>query len=279
MHYTSAARTPGSRNVVDPTTLGDQFAHTVDAVPAHLVRPADTTDAVWVVYEDSQPLGAVSATTREAAGAWRIQTTGERLNSLDDAVRALRRPRTWSRDRAQAADWARRTLADSRTLLIDLETTGLDAPYAVQIAAVDTRGNVLLDTLVNPVAPIEEGATAVHGISAEQLAGAPQFAELLPRLTDALTGRHCVAYQAAFDRDVWNRETARATAAGYHQAAALWASLTWADAMAPYAAWRGLWHAGRGTYRSQRLGGSHQAADDCLTLLSRLEEMAGSTTL
>ncbi|MFE3557337.1 3'-5' exonuclease [Streptomyces sp. NPDC059193] len=269
-----ASGIPASRAPLDPATLADQFRRLIDGLPADFVRPADTTDPVWVVYQESQPLGTVSALRTEEATTWRIQASGERMHALDDTVRALRRPRTWSRDRAQASDWARRTLADPRTVLIDLETTGLTTPYAVQIAAIDAYGRTIIDTLVQPQEPIEDGAIAVHGVTMEMVREAPIYAAILPRLADALTGRHCVAYNSAFDRECLARETARATAAGHPQASALWQSLTWADAMEPYAAWRGLWHAGRGTYRAQPLGGTHRAASDCFTLLERMNAMA-----
>ncbi|MGW7674632.1 3'-5' exonuclease, partial [Streptomyces sp. NPDC054775] len=65
-----------------------------------------------------------------------MQNSGEAHHDLDDAVRALRRPASWPREREQVSRWARRLLADDSLLAVDVETTGLEGAYAVQIAAV-----------------------------------------------------------------------------------------------------------------------------------------------
>jgi DNA polymerase-3 subunit epsilon len=79
-----------------------------------------------------------------------VQTTHEAHHDLDDAMRALRRPATWPRERAQVAHWARRLLADGALLAVDVETTGLQGAYAVQITAVDRRGGAVFNEYVQP---------------------------------------------------------------------------------------------------------------------------------
>jgi DNA polymerase III epsilon subunit-like protein len=140
---------------------------------------------------------------------WRIQGTHEAHRDLDNAIRALRRPPSWTREREQVAAWARRLLADDSLLALDVETTGLENAYAVQIAAVDRRGTVVFNEYVQPNAPLEPAAVVVHGITPDRLAQAPAFAELLPRLTDVLHGRTAVAYKMDFDRSVIERELHR----------------------------------------------------------------------
>lgn len=96
---------------------------------------------------------------------------------------------------------------------IDLETTGveLDEARIVEIALVKVTqvrngpgesiypidgkidGQPLEHTksfrsLVNPGIPIPAGATAVHGIKDEDVAGAPTFARLAPEIADMLVG-------------------------------------------------------------------------------------------
>jgi DNA polymerase III epsilon subunit-like protein len=58
---------------------------------------------------------------------------------------------------------------------------------------------VLLDTLVKPNVPVEPGARAVHGISDEQLAAAPGWASVYPKLRRVCRGRKLIMYNAAFD--------------------------------------------------------------------------------
>ncbi|BFO23096.1 hypothetical protein SHKM778_94840 (plasmid) [Streptomyces sp. KM77-8] len=170
--------------------------------------------------------------------------SGERHGALDDAVRALRRPRSWPRERAQVADWARRLLADDSLAAVDIETTGLNGAWAVQIAATDKSGTVLFDSYVNPQAGIEPGAIAVHKITPERVADAPTFGELLPALGEALHGRTCVAYNLPFDKGCLERELERHSSA---QVAARWlGECRWHDAMEPYAVWKGLWSVKRG---------------------------------
>lgn len=90
--------------------------------------------------------------------------------------------------------------------VVDVETTGLEpTARVVQIAVVvvDALGTaeprVMLDTLVNPGHAIPAEATRIHGISTEDVAGAPSFAEIADQLAQALEGRIVAAYNAPFD--------------------------------------------------------------------------------
>jgi DNA polymerase III epsilon subunit family exonuclease len=72
---------------------------------------------------------------------------------------------------------------------LDIETTGRDTATAevIEIAAVRVRGGAIVNefvSLVRPRVPIEPGATATHGISEEEVATAPYFEEVWPRLRD-----------------------------------------------------------------------------------------------
>ncbi|MDX2709098.1 3'-5' exonuclease [Streptomyces sp. PA03-6a] len=86
--------------------------------------------------------------------------------------------------------------------VIDLETTGLAEPWAVQIAVTDRHGSVLLNEYVYPGegVVIEDAAISVHGITSDRLASAPAFAEVLPALTQVCQGRTLVAYGMPYDR-------------------------------------------------------------------------------
>ncbi len=110
---------------------------------------------------------------------------------------------------AAGISWARRLL-QRRPLFLDTETTTDGEPAeVVEVAVVGDDGTVLLDTLVLPQSPIAPSARAVHGIDAEQLAGAPSIAAVWPSLTQLLSGRTVIAYNVAFDRRVLERSAMR----------------------------------------------------------------------
>ncbi|MFH8257812.1 3'-5' exonuclease [Streptomyces roseolus] len=173
------------------------------------VRPVDTDRLVWAVYEAAVCVGSVTAESHRGRPLWRVQGTREAHRDLDDAIRPLRRPSSWTREREQAASWARRLLADETLLAVNVETTGLENAYTVQISAVDRAGTMIINEYVHPDAPLESAAVAVHGITPDRLAQAPAFAELLPALTDVFHGRIAVAYKMDFDRGVIERELRR----------------------------------------------------------------------
>ena len=72
---------------------------------------------------------------------------------------------------------------------VDIETTGRDVEHAevIEIAAVRVRDRVIVDeyhSLVRPNGRIEPGAEHTHGISNEEVAGAPTFEEVWPRVRE-----------------------------------------------------------------------------------------------
>ncbi len=104
-------------------------------------------------------------------------------------------------------------LAAIDALVIDTETTGLDARHAriVQIAGVvvhggNIAGEAALDTLVDPGIAIPPATTAVHGIADKDVAGQPRFAEVAAPLKQAIEGRLVVGYSLGYDLAVLKRE-------------------------------------------------------------------------
>lgn len=198
-------------------------------------------------------------------------------------------------DAREAARHARSWLGSKRTVILDTETTDLSG-YLMQIAVIDTSGAVLLDTFVNPQAPIEPGAYAVHRISAEMVADAPTFAQIEPELRSVLGGRRIVTYNASFDREILRNELMRlygppresystsyeervAWSDAYKAASAhadTWLRRRrWRCAMHAYAAWVGDWSSYHGSYRWHPLiGGDHSALGDCRACLAVLWRMA-----
>lgn len=175
--------------------------------------------------------------------------------------------------------WAAAALEDDQAVIIDTETTGLHAEARiVEITAITTRGNILLNTLVNPGGPIGE-ATDIHGITDSMVADAPTFADIVPRLTEVLAGRRCLIYNAPYDTARLRHElTLHHRAAGHAdpaQAAAEWlGAVVIEDVMIPYSDWVGDWSDYWGNYSWQPLLGGHRALGDCRAVIERLREMA-----
>lgn len=97
--------------------------------------------------------------------------------------------------------------------VIDVETTGLEATArVVQLAVVYvdqlgvTEPRVVLDTLVNPGIPIPAEATKQHGITTDQVAGAPPFADVADRLLELVNGRVLAYFNAPYDHGRLNHE-------------------------------------------------------------------------
>ncbi|MGD8861814.1 MAG: 3'-5' exonuclease [Myxococcales bacterium] len=128
------------------------------------------------------------------------------------------------------AEWVASKLA-----VIDFETTGLspENDRVIEIGVVCFEGGELSglkNWLVNPGIPVPEESRAVHNISDEELAGAPTFREVLPELTEMLSGCLPVAYNAVFDRGFLHAELARAGAdRGESAPPAYQAEVTWVD--------------------------------------------------
>ena len=83
---------------------------------------------------------------------------------------------------------------------LDTETTGT-GPTAeiIEIAIIDQDGKLLFEALVKPRGPIEPDAARVHGITLDQLQGAPGWAEVWPQAEAVLAGRRVGTYNSDFD--------------------------------------------------------------------------------
>lgn len=96
---------------------------------------------------------------------------------------------------------------------LDTETTGLDpaTDRVIEIGAVGLAGG-RLDTdapfaaLVDPGLPIPPAATAIHGITDGDVAGAPDFAATIGRFTDWVGPTLVVGYAIGFDLAVLKAE-------------------------------------------------------------------------
>lgn len=93
-----------------------------------------------------------------------------------------------------------------RQIVLDTETTGLETAGGhrlIEVGATElinrrASGNVF-HRYLNPERDIDEGATAVHGITREQLKDEPKFAEIAEELMDFLRGAELIIHNAPFD--------------------------------------------------------------------------------
>jgi DNA polymerase-3 subunit epsilon/CBS domain-containing protein len=104
-----------------------------------------------------------------------------------------------------------------KMVAIDSETTGLEVRSArivsfavISIATgLDVEPRPKLDLLVDPRVPIPAGATAIHGIDAGRVAGAPSIADVWDELTAALADRIVVGHHIGFDLAILAAEARR----------------------------------------------------------------------
>jgi DNA polymerase III epsilon subunit family exonuclease len=103
---------------------------------------------------------------------------------------------------------------DSPLVILDTETATLrGAPHLLELGAIRVvQGEVQgeFQSLVRPEVPIDPEATSYHGISADDVAGAPPAAEVLARFSEWLGGDWMVAHDAPADARVLGFEFARA---------------------------------------------------------------------
>lgn len=150
-------------------------------------------------------------------------------------------------------------LVHSDAVIIDVETTDLDGRIC-EIAVIDTAGRVLLDTLVNPGCAITAEASAVHGITADEVASSPSWDEIAGTVARLLAGRDVAAYNAPFDQGIVASEMQRVGQSPSSMRSP-WKCLMRARATVEGRPWRAL-------------GGGHRAVGDCLAALEVLEQLA-----
>lgn len=103
-----------------------------------------------------------------------------------------------------------------RQIVLDTETTGLEAESGhriIEIGCVEVVNRRLtgndLHLYLNPERDIDAGAIEVHGITLEQLADKPRFADVADELLAYLKGAELVIHNAPFDVGFLNHELRR----------------------------------------------------------------------
>ena len=100
-----------------------------------------------------------------------------------------------------------------RQIFLDTETTGLNPKLGdriIEIGCVELLSRRITErsfhTYLNPEREVEEGASRVHGLTREDLAAKPKFAEIAPTFLDYIRGAELVIHNADFDLEFLNME-------------------------------------------------------------------------
>lgn len=102
--------------------------------------------------------------------------------------------------RDEAKKTALRWLDSDNVLVIDTETTGLDNDAEiVEISVLNLDGAVVFDSLVKPKNQIPAGASAIHGITNEDVKNAPTFADIAEQIQDIFRDHLVLIYNAPYD--------------------------------------------------------------------------------
>jgi exodeoxyribonuclease X len=94
-------------------------------------------------------------------------------------------------------------------VVADVEGNGQQPPDLVELAIVPIVGGIVgepLSWLVKPAQPIKFFATKIHGLTNQDVADAPSFAEIRGQVLHALNAPALVAHNAHVDTDVLRRE-------------------------------------------------------------------------
>jgi len=168
-------------------------------------------------------------------------------------------------DHDKAVEWAREVLADPFTRILDTETTDLDG-WVCELTMISRTGGTIVDTLLNPLAPISNEAWAVHGITQWEAEQSPTFKQFFSSMSAVFYTHRIICWNAPFDYGMVCKELDRA---GLDTPS----ETNWQCAMRMYGQWKGELSS-HGTYRWHKLEGGHRALGDCLTVVQRLNEMA-----
>lgn len=96
-----------------------------------------------------------------------------------------------------------RKLIEDGALILDTETTGLSIEdEIIEIAILNSAGDLLYNQGVKPSQPIPPEVTAIHGITDADVENCPTWPDVWPIVRDWIADRTIIAYNAPFDRDM-----------------------------------------------------------------------------
>ena len=175
-------------------------------------------------------------------------------------------------------------------VVIDTETTGLgEFAEIIEIAIINMRGEVLLDTLVKPSIPIPPEATEINHITNEMVANAPSWRDVFPKVLEIITNHKWLAWNSGFDARMLDQTCLSTGIYAFQNTyyAALVTSrihTSHIDAKAVYDQWYGEFDEKRQAFKRQSLTtaaarhgvsveGAHRALADCKMVLAVLQKV------
>lgn len=176
-----------------------------------------------------------------------------------------------------ASKWAQERLADSNTVILDLESTGLlrEDPETeiAQICILDVYSRPLFSMLLKPSQPMSQKVIDIHKISNEQVINQPIFPQVAKMISFVLKNKHVIAWNMEFDWVLLTHmfkkyELPKPEVAGL------------SCAMDRYSEWSGEWNTKKNGFKWQKLPNflgedSHDAQVDCRNTLKAMQKMAG----
>ncbi|EPZ6879090.1 exonuclease domain-containing protein [Escherichia coli] len=175
-------------------------------------------------------------------------------------------------------------------VIIDTETTGLDEfAEIIEIAIINMRGEVLLDTLVKPTEPIPLEVTEINHITNEMVANAPSWRDVFPKVHAIIRMHKWLAWNSGFDARMLDQTCSHTEI--YDNKSPGVASLITSrihtshiDAKAVYDQWYGEFDEKRQAFKRQSLTtaaarhgvsveGAHRALADCQMVLAVLQKV------
>ncbi|AAC19079.1 DNA polymerase exonuclease subunit [Escherichia phage N15] len=174
-------------------------------------------------------------------------------------------------------------------VVIDTETTGL-GEYAeiIEIAIINMRGEVLLDTLVKPTKPIPPEVTEINHITNEMVASAPAWCDVFPKVLAIISKHKWLAWNSGFDARMLEQTCLNTIFlnknAYYVTAMVSRIHTSHIDAKAVYDTWYGEYDAKHQAFKRQSLTiaaarhgvlleGAHRALADCKMVLAVLQKV------
>ena len=178
-------------------------------------------------------------------------------------------------DHQASIDWAASVLSQPDEIaIIDITESGPNPrDEVIEIAVLDGNGSALFHSLVKPVTQrINPKFALAHGLQDKDLESAPSFAEIAPRLFEALKGRQWIFYQKEFIERILKQTCTRydIDLPGIEST----------ELRHYLAAYEGEWSPYEGSYRLPSLPGSDcRAQGDCWIMLDQIRRMAADSTL
>ncbi|EMM6971633.1 Lar family restriction alleviation protein [Enterobacter hormaechei] len=180
-------------------------------------------------------------------------------------------------------------------VVIDTETTGLgEDAEIIEIAVINMRGEILLDTLVKPTQPIPPEVTEINHITNEMVANAPAWRDVFPKVLAIISHHKWLAWHSGFDARMLQQSCLR-TGFFSNESPSYIALITsrihtsHIDAKAVYDQWYGEFDEKRKAFKRQSLTtaasrhgvsveGAHRALADCKMVLAVLQKVCASVS-